>query len=565
MYFTDSTELRFLQAPQMSLDGFLTFLTLVVAIYSFASPVARLRLRLGMGGQLPLALIAFTLVIYLELFQTLSLPCPMLLGSVCERLEFTNETTLTPPQVAFLVVIIWMVMAFSIHFSSRLGPKSLPAMSRLVDELSHERRFADLLTFITPNLNLIDRAARRKLPLQKLHDWLLKLGGFGFASIADLLAEHEKNKLNRGEKMERLVSVVKKGIGRFAALVPAQHGRENAANNICRTLFRSEELRRYIVELRPQAAIPLLGVEHYEKYDFSKAFFGDLIADVGGALYQELKNNDQLEGAGFYFPPQNRILHFLFSDVRIAEKLQVWKPVGDCALYVLRDDAPEDLINRLNGRPDNFEVERWDDPLFGSICFFDLMVTTAAVKGVEWHMWLYYFPLFVERLEEIYDVSNPSVSEEDEFPTRSARLIYEMFRAMGDWVGISTKLPASSPHLRVLEGFGLHNDNIPASASIALGRCLRTVIMSERIGIKFAAYMHDVVMMDIKGIWRGANVDHIRAFFIQAVVHGGDGQLDENYGQRLATFFSMTDHILRHDVSDYKKALQHAYPKVYFG
>jgi hypothetical protein len=549
----------------MSLDGFLTFLTLVVAIYSFASPVARLRLRLGMGGQLPLALIAFALVIYLEFFQTLSLPCPNFLGLLCKRLELTSESTVTPTQIAFLVVIAWILLALSIHLSSRLGTKSLPAMSRLVDELSHERRFGDLLTFITPNLNLIERAARRKLPLQRWHDWLLKLKGFDPDSIVGILAEYEKKKRSSGTNMERLVGMLQRGLGRLAPLVPAQNGRENAANDICRALFRSEELRRYIVSMRPQAAIPLLRLDHYENSGFSKALFSNLIGDVGGALYQELKNNDQLKGAGYFFPPQNRILHFLFSDPRIAEKLQVWKPVGDHALYVLRDDAPQDFIDRLNGRPDNFEVERWNDPLFASICFFDLMVTTAAVEGVEWHMWLYYFPDFVERLEELYDASNPLVSEEDEFPTRSARLIYEMFGALGNWVGISTKLPVNSPHLRALEGFGLHNDNIPASAAIALGRCLRTVIMSERIGIKFASYMHEVVMMDIKGIWRGANVDHIREFFIQAVVHGGDGQLDENYGQRLATLFSMTDHILRHDVSDYKKALQHAYPNIHFG
>lgn len=54
---------------------------------------------------------------------------------------------------------------------------SLPTLSALIDELVFEQRFAEVLTLMEPHFRLIERAARRKLPLQKLHDRLVVLGG----------------------------------------------------------------------------------------------------------------------------------------------------------------------------------------------------------------------------------------------------------------------------------------------------------------------------------------------------------------------------------------------------
>ena len=60
----------------MTLDGFLTFLTLAVAIYAISSPVAKLHMRLGFSIQIPVALLAIALVLYLEFFQVLGRAVP---------------------------------------------------------------------------------------------------------------------------------------------------------------------------------------------------------------------------------------------------------------------------------------------------------------------------------------------------------------------------------------------------------------------------------------------------------------------------------------------------------
>ncbi len=63
----------------MTLDGFLTFLTLAAAIYALASSVARLRARFGLAIQIPVAVLALALVGYLEFFQALGQPLTTIL------------------------------------------------------------------------------------------------------------------------------------------------------------------------------------------------------------------------------------------------------------------------------------------------------------------------------------------------------------------------------------------------------------------------------------------------------------------------------------------------------
>ncbi|WP_158665415.1 hypothetical protein [Sinorhizobium fredii] len=42
---------------------------------------------------------------------------------------------------------------------------------------------------------------------------------------------------------------------------------------------------------------------------------------------------------------------------------------------------------------------------FVGIRYFDIMVNEAMRQGVPYYMWLFYLPLFVAELEEIYDTS----------------------------------------------------------------------------------------------------------------------------------------------------------------
>ena len=497
----------------MTLDGFLTFLTLAVAIYALAPPVAKLHAKLGLAIQIPVAVLAITLVGYLEFFQVFGQPCPATLGSVCDRLVLTDDNSFTPPQLAFLVVLIWMGVAWAIfEFSvSRLSKRSLPTLARLVDNLVDEQRFTEVQRLVAPYLPLLSQAAS----------------------------------------------------------VSPQSRVETAASDILRVLFRSEALRRSMARVRPYFAISLLqlDVSEYERRDFSDAYFDDLISDTSSVLYQELEQNQQISGTGGYLLLEsNRLLYFLFADAHTAENLQVWRPIGNHLLKVLRPGESPDIVASLNRGEAGFDQERWKDPVWAGIFFFDVMVTSAAYQGVRWHMWLYYFRNIVEGLVEIYDTSHPSVDTSLEFPTRSARLIYEALYALRQWVLLVSKLPEDSPHrqsdaLSENQGWrwspSFHdNGNIPVSASTALGPCMATIIMSDRIDERFAISLHEGILQTMIDLGRDWKEGRLRSLLIQSIVYGGQPLPDPRYVRRLITLLDRADYVLLHDVDDYRDDLR---------
>src|SRR5512147_2424952 len=130
----------------MTLDGFLAFVTLAVAIYALISPVAKLRALIALPLQIPLALMAFLLVLYLEFFRALQQPCLPALGAACRWLVFPSDESFTPSQAAFVVVLIWMALALVVHILARPGTRSLTAMAALIDTVVYEQRCAELVS-----------------------------------------------------------------------------------------------------------------------------------------------------------------------------------------------------------------------------------------------------------------------------------------------------------------------------------------------------------------------------------------------------------------------------------
>jgi hypothetical protein len=545
----------------MTPDGFLTFLALMVAVYAVATPVARLRVRLDVRWlQKVVALCAFGLVLYFLSFDAWKRPCPPALGGMCEWITFSADGSFAPAQAAFLVVLVWVPTAWLIHGLSKPSPSSLSVLSTLVDDLLHETRYAELLALVEPHLPLIDKAARRRLPLQRLHDYLAAVSGIGDVPrivIAGLAEERQRDRTRLSAGFAIVVS-------RLRFLIPRQSNIEKYAEHILRGIYRTDGLRRFMVGQRPYAAIPLLWLDQFEKRDFSARFFGDLIADEGSVLYQEVRENQWSGPQGYLFPASNRLLHFLFSDAEVSNHLGVWKPIGDYVRGRLDVGVDPGYVARLNGPDTRFEEECWSDSTYVGIQFFRIMVTAAAYQGISWHMWLYYLPLFLEKLEESYDTSSPLVDVSAEFPNRAARLVYEIVDALGDFVGLATRLPEASPHRDVPEGSDLPNGNISFSAAVALGQCAKTIAMSDRFGERLATYLHECVLRDVSRLPRDGDLGKLRAFLVDAVVHGGDTfrwrSEKPAYGPRLAHLLEGADHVLWSDGRDYLAAINTAYP-----
>jgi hypothetical protein len=345
-------------------------------------------------------------------------------------------------------------------------------------------------------------------------------------------------------------------------IVPAGHKAQVGAENIARMLLRSEEFRNFLVTMRSDALPDLMAIKLQLRFDFSDKVLRDLIADSGSKLYLEIEHNQNLAAKGGYaIPDENVLLRFLFGDAEVAHKLGAWKPVGDAVINTIRAGVKSGYAAYLNDRADNFDDERWRDMTFVGIRYFDIMVTEAMRQGVPYHMWLFYLPLFVTELEEIYDTSGQNIDSIAEFPTRNARLIYEIVDVLGNWVRNITHLDKASPHAAISNDGDFSSGSIPADAAVALGNAMVTVALSDRIGDTFAGYLHDCVLSDISSLSRAGLEGRMRATLIRTIVAGGNRYPHARYGERLKTFVAMADHVLRGSVKDYTDALEAAFPE----
>ena len=373
----------------MTLDGVLTFLALVVAVYTIASPVARLRIRLEIRFlQICAAVLAVSLTLYLEFFEALKQACPAAFRAVCGWITLPTDNSFTAKEAAFLVVLVWVLFAWLIHRYSKLGPSSLPDLSKLVDELLFESRFAELFKLVTPHLNLIDRISRRKLRTQKLHDVVKGMVGGG--PLEELLRQLDDAETQR--LRARFPEWSKPAISRLHIFIPPMRREEKQAQDILRSLYRAEEARRFMARQRPYVAIPLLKLERFERFEFFDRFLSDLIGDPGSILYLEARENQTNGRHGYTFPEHNQLLHFLFSDAQHAFKLSAWKPIGEHVLRHLDPAFDPDYQRFLNGPATHFDEECWSDCTFVGVQYFRFMTVSAAHQGIAWHMWLYYLP-----------------------------------------------------------------------------------------------------------------------------------------------------------------------------
>jgi len=545
----------------MTLDGFLTFLTLIIAAYAIIPTVARLRLRLHILWPLAISIVGFSLVIYFEFFSLLALPCPKALGSSCGFLRITNDSPINSGQAAFIVVIIWLGFAWIAFSRRKLSAHSLPTLSRLASELAYEDRYAELTKIMEPHVQLLDRAATRKLKWPALRDRLMELNPANLPTNK-LLEQIERGDPNFSDRSiwYRAAALI---ASRVAMFIPNGRRAEEAANEIFRVLLETPELTHFIGMSRPYFGVQLLSCSVHGVHDFCDDYMRVLIANSRSVLYKEIKQNQNISStSGYWFPEHNCLLHFFFNDARTAERLGVWKPLGEFAISALRPDTNAEYVPFLNGPSDSFKEEEWSDKTFVAIRFFDLMVTAAEYQGIQWHMWLYYFPFFLDGLLRLYDASGENIDPDKEWPTRAAYLIYELFSALTGWIEAIQNLPKHSPHVKPDNDNLTHeNGNIPKSAILALASCLESVLTADSVSERVKESIHDMVMRTLRRVSQGAVGGRHRAILIKAIIRGGTELHTPatGYGDALKRLWRKTDHVVRADIRGYETRLLQAY------
>ncbi len=529
----------------MSLDGFLTFIGLMIATYAILSPISRLRLRLNMYRQLVLGAVAVTFVGFLEFFFELKSIAPNSLSWVFTYFGFQEQSTgFSNQEAAFLVVVAWLISALLLHASAKPRAISLANLKTLSERLHDEGRYLELVELVGPYLETIRRAAEKRLLGQHFHHWILDTHQ---KATNPFLAILNDDKLPLPKWLARRIKPL-------ASLVPARRKARHAAVEIEDLMLQSESVRQLLVRLKPDFAMEFMDRMGWEHDEFRTRFFRDALADKASHFYTELKATQNCaQPFGFLIEPKSVLLTGFFGDAKVGAKYGIWKPVGDETARLIRTDL--EYAKLLNGPcPDDEDL--WSDPTYNTIHFFDIMVTSAARQDVPDHMWLMYMSVIVRELEAIHDVTDPRVDLAAEFPTLGNRLIYEATHNLRKWIRLVGDLPDDSSHLRPKNLHGIDGPSIPYWAVKDCVNAMRTVVMSERLTDDFITGLLESYIRDVAALPRTGPVSHLRNMMINELIHGDPHYGGESLRDEITEYIKRVDHVVLFDAPDFREALE---------
>jgi len=536
----------------MSLDGFLTFLALLVALPALASNVTRLTVRLRGTVPLILSLIAGVLILYFEFFDVTGRPC-MAGAEACGWLVLGQKGWLSANQVAFLIVMVWCFCVWLCLSRRRLLSAHLPRLARLAEALATERRYSEFCELLEPHLDLIAKVHDGKRGWAGLRSWVVLEPR---VEIEERIARAKGEAVPTRSKLAQLWRRAAPVRNRVAKILPSARAEVAAASALMRMLYRRPDFTTFLARNRPAFALKLAAPRHSLVFDFTDGFFASLLSDPGSPLFMEVRENQNEGAGGYWFPDHNPILKTLVGDAKNAERLGLWDPIRAVAIGGLRQDVTPQYRAYLNGPATNFSEEgRWSDRTFVCIRVMDLMVDAALRQEVTWHMWLFEMPEIVEALIELYDVDPKAETRFEEWPTRAAYLLYAAFDAMTDWIAPIASLPDGNSHLKLKSEEPKHqNENIPKSAILALSGAVRAVLLTDRVEPRFKRYLVDLALHCLRDLPSKGNRAGFRRALQASLVAGGVLDKSDHHAA-LLDVINTSDPALAYELKDLRAAL----------
>jgi hypothetical protein len=468
----------------MTIDGLLTFLGLLAAVFAVISRAQRLNLWLKVRPvHILVVCVSFIAIIALEFYDSL-----VSLSWVPPSVGWL----LKPNEIAFLIALASVpLVAPWVHFGSL--PKRRVHMFRdLIEELVKTEQYIEAIRLMDAHLDRLARIHRQDFLFARIRKWLESFHPLCHASIESVLRRLNLSDAGASndspppshvvvEARAAMSNLFRKLVAGLGRLLPSGEGTQRCAAEIFRLALLHPEYIRAVVRIRPYSGLRVLSLDIPERYDFSDEYFRQLLANRTSILYWEIKNN--------------RLFRHIFHDAHVAEALGVWQPIGEqmiAELDRLHRNADDD---HYNGPLEDYrERGQWKCPLFVGIRFFDIMVSEAIDQNIQWHMWLYYFTYVTDRICRNYQPDPEKIDLDVEFPTPYSSLLYEIVSTLRNWIRKVEDLPPEQDN-SVLESTTLvHENGNPIKSSIlALGECLRAILIAQNVTPQLKHYLASIV------------------------------------------------------------------------
>lgn len=527
----------------MDPSGLLTILGLAVAVFAIIPRESRLDigLRISLVDWI-VVFLSISLVHYIIYFPILNeLGLALELGHW--KWGFNEKNT------TYLIFLFLAVYIFLRARTARVTRNNIKKFGELFEQLILEGKYGELAIITERNIGDITRISNNDCLRNKIANYLRPSSAFSIY-------------MNAGKSkdcfLKRYFSIQ---MNKLAKIVEINDAQKTIASSIKRRLFNTPEYVEYLSISKPYLCLDILDQNIRSKRDFLKLFIYSLIDNPGSTYYYELELTQNLSSNNrYYLPESNKLLYYFFNDVKISEKSNIYKPVGDKVCETIDYDSK--IIKRYNEPLGNYyENQRFRCPIYSSLHFFEIMVIESMHQGIRWHMWLFYFQTFTKK---IIDKLAPedSVDLQSEWPTPFHYLLYQMVSITLDWLD-EFQYVENKENLSMQDESLTHdNGSIPKSAALALGRMVFVIISSNRISDTFKIYIIEIVMRwlrDTKDIEELAPVN--RVLMKSILFNGFHNKTDLDYLNEFNLLFNNIDLLIKYDLDNFKELLQNSIKK----
>lgn len=526
----------------MNLDSLITVAGLFVAVYAIVPRVRRLEisLRFGKFGWMIL-LVSVMSILYLQFYQTFRT-----LG-LTPGLNL-SRWSITASNASFLILLLMSIVLYVYIKIRGLSRNNVTKFREFVFELSREKKYSELFSIIERNLVQIAKIYDGDYILSSLREYCKKNSNDYSMLLSFVDDPNSQNTPEKSSFTQKLAIIRKKVFKLLVASLPSYDKEKDVATEIVHEILLNRNTVKAITEIRPYFALQILSKNFYENNEFIDTYLRYLAEDTKSVLYHEIRNNQNLGQHDQYaLPKRNRLLNYLFEDCKVAEKYGPYKPIGEYVISYLDDLYSNNSPDPYNEPMGDFHEDgQWESGLLVGIRFFDIMVTSALYQNIKWHMWLYYFPHFVERIVRNLKPNERLVDPYDEWPTRYHYALYEIASCLCKWASSVDHIPLNQENV-VLENTSANheNGNIPKSSMLALGQITKQILTSNIVSDRFKQYIMDMVYrryFDLRKV--DATKDYAEAL-LNSVRCGGFRMIDApiEYTQTLLDTFESFDRI----------------------
>ncbi|MFC0339970.1 hypothetical protein [Paracoccus niistensis] len=529
----------------MTLDGFLTFFGILFAAYAVIDPVTRLRIRLDSPAQLTLLFVSIAAVIFFQFVNPIVSVLPLPLATWFVGLRFGQpEDVLNNTQMAFIVTLVWSVSAVTLYSFNRPRARRIRRLPPLVERLYDSRRYIEILTLVSPYIDVLKRSFYREHLLEKLHDRLEKAGRGTFRTI-DLINMDKNRKQARYLRFSSLVS----------SMIPSARKRTTAAREIVDLIAKSRDIRHVLQTQKPEFAAIFFKTFQSELYDEFDRYVLESMMNSESHLRSDLRKTTNLARETYALDPSAIVLNNFLEDISFAQRSGIWRPVGEAAIKVIEED--EQYADVIRRPPPVEDEDLFNDITYSAIHFFDVMVTRAAVSGLCDNMWLMYLMHFVRKIITLSSLPLPQSSRLSEFPTLGLRLIWECQYRLSNWVELSWRLPEGNPNSSP-SSFAEAREicAIPYWAAWTLCIVVRNIITSDDIPEEFKRERFGSFVRTCSKLPKSGPGSYLREYMAEAIVLGPPDAHDRDLSDSVRDMLSHVDVVDRFNFSELNVRLQ---------